>query len=879
MVVSQAMASAARFISLTLLSIIVFQLAFFQAVYAIDHEEGPLDPYSLRLTRSRFLEGVAPILSKGLVFRDLDYIRELMGSGFSAFRAVPIDRGVRFGNEPAADPPRIFINKRITRDTPGFFPFENEPSIAVNKADPMNLVMASHDFNAPEGGIAVYRSYDGGDTWLGPVFLNPTYGSFTSDPVVASNRSGFFFVLYLSVGFGSDISLAISGDGGATWEVVRALKASPGYYSVLNDKPWMAIGPDPNDPSRDNIYITYTEFVSYGSRYDITINLIKSSDGGLSFSTPINISQTVTFPPYFVQGSTPVVADDGTLYVVFHGYQTVGNETKLGIWVVRSDDGGETFTPPILVAETPVILPFFGGVYGFRWGPVIQPFIETGPNGEVYIVFEADPDGPEGPDMADIFFTRSLDRGETWSEPVRVNDDSGFAMQFFPSMAVDSSGTIHVIWGDKRNDPWGVGYDIYYTYSTDGGASWAPNERVSDITIDPLKGIPFFIGDYFDMDVANGTVHVVWTDSRRGAFTPVPAAFGGSALNQDIFYARLGSRGPPEIEVRSDSLYEGFSPVISIDARNLPVESFVSVAVNGYTIVSNVQTDSEGRLSLTVLVPSMVVDGVSIQIYNPVNGEVIASRSLDLKPNPVLETLNVRVDSLVERVNKLNILYRRLDSKLDQVSNDLSGGIGELREVLERVNATLVGFQNSTGSMLALIRSDIGYIARDLRELNASIIDVLGGVAAIRTSIGVVLSDLSLIKAEISEVRGDIAVVNTLVGDALVRLDRIIRGVEGVRDNIVVLRTDLGDLRGEVLAIRDGVALIETELGAVSIDLARYNESLSMLVERAIAGVEDLRSYSSELENRNTMVLFILINIWGLITVSLLVYVIFRRAS
>ena len=72
------------------------------------------------------------------------------------------------------------------------------------------------------------------------------------------------------------------------------------------DKPWMAIGPDPQDPERDIIYIAYTEFKTrYTTLYadelpfltspitETTIRLVRSSDGGATWSDPIGVSPTV----------------------------------------------------------------------------------------------------------------------------------------------------------------------------------------------------------------------------------------------------------------------------------------------------------------------------------------------------------------------------------------------------------------------------------------------------------------------------------------------------------------------------------------------------------------------------------------------------------
>ena len=85
----------------------------------------------------------------------------------------------------------------------------------------------------------------------------------------------------------------------------------------------------------------------------------------------------------------------------------------------------------------------------------------------------------------------STDDGATWSAPVRVNDDATTNSQFLPYVALDpTTGTVAVGFHDCRNDngvpgPGGTNMipnddaEYFGTFSTDGGATWAPNRRLS----------------------------------------------------------------------------------------------------------------------------------------------------------------------------------------------------------------------------------------------------------------------------------------------------------------------------------------------------------------------------------------------------------------
>src|SRR5205085_10221657 len=94
-----------------------------------------------------------------------------------------------------------------------------------------------------------------------------------------------------------------------------------------------------------------------------------------------------------------------------------------------------------------------------------------GPNGEVYLVYGGlNSARPE--DDGDVYFMRSTDKGVTWSRPKRLSGDDSPSLQFFPAIAVDPTGNLHVLWADTRDDPRQSSYNIYYSTSTDKGEKW-----------------------------------------------------------------------------------------------------------------------------------------------------------------------------------------------------------------------------------------------------------------------------------------------------------------------------------------------------------------------------------------------------------------------
>jgi hypothetical protein len=90
-----------------------------------------------------------------------------------------------------------------------------------------------------------------------------------------------------------------------------------------------------------------------------------------------------------------------------------------------------------------------------------------------------------------------------------------------------TNGVVNVSFYDTRNDTTGSRYmtDIYLSRSSDGGASYGANVRVSDVSSNehdcdglfPCSAINYGNqqGDYSGLVAYGGVAHPIWTDSRR----------------------------------------------------------------------------------------------------------------------------------------------------------------------------------------------------------------------------------------------------------------------------------------------------------------------------------------------------------------------------
>jgi len=141
------------------------------------------------------------------------------------------------------------------------------------------------------------------------------------------------------------------------------------------------------------------------------------------------------------------------------------------------------------------------------------PSMDVAPDGTVYIAYGAR-QAKYSADPADVYLVTSLDGGTTWSLPAMINDNSSQNGHFFAWLRVSSDNIVHIIWGDQRLDPVGLGYDIFYATATNHGTTISANSRVTDVGTDPLFTIGF-IGDYFNLAVSGNQTYPVWTDGRR----------------------------------------------------------------------------------------------------------------------------------------------------------------------------------------------------------------------------------------------------------------------------------------------------------------------------------------------------------------------------
>jgi hypothetical protein len=146
--------------------------------------------------------------------------------------------------------------------------------------------------------------------------------------------------------------------------------------------------------------------------------------------------------------------------------------------------------------------------------------------------------------FSDVFLSYSDDRGETWSPRRAVTDALPGVDRFNQWLSTDpTNGEVNVSFYDTRNDATEARYetDIYLARSSDGGATFGPNARVTNARsnehdcggVFPCAAINYGNqqGDYAGLVAYGGVAHPIWTDSRRNQ-VPFPGCPRGLTMEE-----------------------------------------------------------------------------------------------------------------------------------------------------------------------------------------------------------------------------------------------------------------------------------------------------------------------------------------------------------
>lgn len=432
---------------------------------------------------------------------------------------------------------------------------EMEVHAAINPTDTNNIVISPIRMLPLGMGLVcpVYYSTDFGDTWqesdLNTLDAVPSSGLGGGDPVFAYDDNGRLYIswIYLfnitqeEAGWG--MFWAYSDDGGATFQYADNYKIAYAEgismdavtgskweeINYLFDKQWMDTDRNPSSPYYNDLYCVLFEVRRPDSVYAITCR--KKPADSSSFTGYAEVSDPGTYVD--LQFCSIDIGRDGTVHVSFCGTKDGDN---WAMYYAQSTDGGQSFSEDVKISnihfpglstlapgETKTVMV---GVVEARHYPCPHIAVDAsdGPySGNIYTFWSADGVDTLCDNGMDIYYSRSTDSGNTWSEaePFFAGEPGNGTHQYFSSPYVNDEGVLMLTYYDRSGDPANNLTHYVISYSYDGGKSFTNPSPVTTQPTDFSTVLSRFftgqmgIGEYTQVIATDHYAIPVWTDARN----------------------------------------------------------------------------------------------------------------------------------------------------------------------------------------------------------------------------------------------------------------------------------------------------------------------------------------------------------------------------
>jgi hypothetical protein len=436
-------------------------------------------------------------------------------------------------------PPRILVGPNILVSRDGDVPHV-ELMVVGSPKRTAHLLGGAITATRPNGGWAcrAYSSTDGGARWKASEFTEQVeFGGADPQVVFTAQGTALFSALTMNKNEKgrecASMHVWRSENAGQTWLPATEITCSPSW-----DHPQIAVDLT-SGRHAGRIYI--------GVLYDYPVyrvGIFRSDDDGRTWIGPVEAANGGG--DIGINVVNVMVLADGTLMVPYVDFEfkpekrTTKGKIRRSAWLVTSSDGGLTFSAPRKVATHE---------YNFddpdirTSGAFTALAADNGSKKFIDRLYTAWSDSRFG--KTRVLFSRSADRGKTWSEPKPLDGSiPAGARQWQPVIAVNKDGVVAVTWYDTRHSKDGKQYDQYFAASLDGGESFLPSVKISSAPSDPLGSgnsritpmafttegamhLSFLSaasrwasgGDYMGLTAdKEGVFHPFWADSRTGTF-------------------------------------------------------------------------------------------------------------------------------------------------------------------------------------------------------------------------------------------------------------------------------------------------------------------------------------------------------------------------
>jgi flagellar hook assembly protein FlgD len=365
---------------------------------------------------------------------------------------------------------------------------------------------------------------------------NNTGLSFSPD-IAVGPENNVYVAWYDNTSGGTEILFSRSTDAGTTFNAPKNVSNNLGYSTF----PSVIVG------QNGTVHVSWQD-TEYGAS---EIVYAKSTDGGLTFSTPVNVSNDEA-----ASVKVDMVMDAaGVLWMVW--------SDDSAMWLAKSTDGGNTFSKQAVVSAAAGKAPI---------GPKI-----TIAGGTMHLTYQQS----ISLDLTHIMYLRSTDGGASFSTPVALTAVAGEAT--LPSVAADNAGNVYVAWQLRQGDE----RDVHMARSSDFGATFSASSNITN-----NSGIS--IGADLFVDAA-GTLYMVWQDTTPGNYeamfmksTDHGASFGPQLNIAPSLLGSLITRGAVDTQGNifaawDDNRFGTFDPIVAAGREGLPAIDDATATPNPFS--------------------------------------------------------------------------------------------------------------------------------------------------------------------------------------------------------------------------------------------------------------------------------------------------------
>jgi hypothetical protein len=336
--------------------------------------------------------------------------------------------------------------------------FNHQHGIAAT-SDTVHAVWFDARHGWPNAEIYYRRSLDGGATWEAESKLTDD-AIYSGYPSIAADGATLHVVYFSSENEDDNIHYLRSTDAGATWAPDAELTSS----ALMQDFPSVAA-------AGSNVHVIYHD--EQNGNWEVYYR--RSTDAGTTWDPEVRLTNDPGW-----SNNSGILVSGQDVHVIWSDDRA--STAHFDIYYKRSTDNGTTWSADARLTNT-----FDSGAPS----PAM-----SGQN--IYVGFQSERDG-----NTEMFFKRSTNSGADWLADVQLTDDP--AMRQLPAIAA-SGFNVHMVWQDHRASTLP---EIYYKRSTDLGATWEPDMR---LTNDPLRSI------WTGVTTGDSIVHVLWCDDRPGLY-------------------------------------------------------------------------------------------------------------------------------------------------------------------------------------------------------------------------------------------------------------------------------------------------------------------------------------------------------------------------